>query len=269
MGMTYLEALILGVVQGVTEFLPISSSGHLVIGESLLGLEVEHLKSFDVLVHLATLLAIVIYFWSDFVELVRAFFRFVSGRGEGGKYEKLVGAIVVGTVPAVIVGFFAGDIIDEVFRDTEMVGLMMAVAAIFFLLAEKVYKNAAEKRDLNDMNWRRAIWIGVAQAFALIPGISRSGSTISAGLFGGMDRSEAARFSFLLGIPAMLGAGVLTATGDGGFNSVEAGVLIVGFLASFLAGLASVAFLMKFLKKYSLRVFALYLILMAVALFAF
>lgn len=260
--MTIFEALVLGVLQGITEFLPISSSGHLVLGESLLGLEVEVLKSFDVVVHLGTFAAIIIYFWKDVVGLFKGLFSYVGlAKKSPGitEYRNLIGYILIGTVPALLVGVFLEDTIDFLFRSTFYVGLWMIVVAEVFILAEwasKKFKNA------EDMNWKKAIVVGIAQSVALIPGVSRSGSTIAAGLFQGVSREKAARFSFLLALPVIFGAGLLTILKElrsGAGLDVEFLPLVIGFTASAVAGFASVYFLMKFLKKHSLNVFAYYL----------
>ncbi|MBT4917076.1 undecaprenyl-diphosphatase UppP [Candidatus Peregrinibacteria bacterium] len=267
--MEWFEALILGVLQGITEFLPISSSGHLVLGEHFLGLEMESLKTFDVLVHVGTLLAIIVYFWKDFIGLLKAFFGLFLGKFDG-EYVKLIGFIVIGTIPAVFLGLFGGDAIDSVFRDVKMVGLMMLLVGVVFILGEYVNKRVKK----SELTWWKAIIIGLAQALALIPGVSRSGSTIVMGLFNGIEREKAARFSFLLGMPAIAGAGLLTTLdlfkGGGGISgdaSISWIVLLVGFVSAFLAGLLSVSFLMKFLKKHTLLVFAVYLIILGVSIF--
>lgn len=260
--MTIVEALILGVLQGITEFLPISSSGHLVLGESLLGLEMGMLKSFDVVVHLGTFSAIIIYFWKDVVGLFKGLFSYagLTKKSPGvTEYRNLIGYILIGTVPAVLVGLFLEDSIDFLFRSTFYVGLWMIIVGEVFLLAEWASKKFKKEEDLN---WKKSIVIGVAQSVALIPGVSRSGSTIAAGLFQGISREKAARFSFLLALPAIFGAGLLTGVKEfraGGGLDVEFLPLVIGFTASAVAGFASVYFLMKFLKKHSLNVFAYYL----------
>lgn len=266
--MSGLEALILGALQGITEFLPISSSGHLVIGEEVLGLNVADLKSFDVAVHIGTLLAILVYFWKDIWGMVKAFFGLIGrffGRGSeksvaDNLYEKLIGYILVGTVPAVIVGLGFEDAIDGAFRNVLAVGMMMIIVGVVFVAGEFVGKRAKK----GGINLRKAIVIGLAQSVALIPGVSRSGSTIVAGLFQGVNRSESARFSFLLGVPAMAGAGILTAMkifGSAGESGLGVDVLsiLIGFITAFSFGLLSIFFLMKFLKKHSLLIFAIYL----------
>jgi len=282
----------LGGLQGLTEFLPISSSGHLILGEELLGLEVEMLKSFDVTVHVATLLAVLFYFRRDIWEMLKALGRLLSGKLNRDDYfGKLVLFIIIGTIPAVIIGLFFGDAIDTMFRNVKSVGGWMLVVGLVFLLGELTYKRLHADRSLKEkivdgavegyekvrgalqpgyeniemhkLNWKKALVIGLAQSVALIPGVSRSGSTIVAGLFQGIDRTSAARFSFLLSIPAILGAALLTFLDNGSTvvsDHVGANALLIGFISSFAFGLASIAFLMHFLKKHTLMVFAIYLI---------
>lgn len=264
--MTFLDALILGIVQGITEFLPISSSGHLVLAESVLGLDVEALKSFDVAVHIGTLAAIIIYFWKDFVGLIMGFLSWIGFGRKSDKhkeYQKLIGYIVLATIPAVIIGLFFGDAIDYLFRNPMYVGLFMIIIAEVFIIAEGVLKKYKKETKIK---LGHALIIGLAQAAALIPGVSRSGSTIAAGIFQGVSREKAARFSFLLAMPAIFGAGLLTLVKEmrsDGF-SVEAMPMIVGFIASVAAGFGAVYFLMKFLKNHTLKVFSVYLFVVGV-----
>lgn len=253
--MTIFDAGILGALQGVTEFLPISSSGHLILGEEFLNLQVADLKAFDVVVHLGSLLAILVYFWRDIKGLFGGLWGVLNRRS--GEYEKLIGWILVGTIPAVVIGFTLEDLIDSIFRSVNGVAVAMVLAAGFFLIADRFYKGTGK------LSMGKALLIGLAQAVALIPGVSRSGSTISAGIMAGLSREQAARFSFLLGMPAIFGAGLLTALRLDGGLEVSKMALITGFVTSFLFGLLSVSWLMKFLKKYSLKVFAVYLLILA------
>jgi undecaprenyl-diphosphatase len=245
--MTILQAFLLGVIQGIAEFLPISSSGHLVLFESLFGLEVEALKGFDVILHLGTLLAIFVYFWKDILKVARS--------------PKLIGYIVAATIPAVIVGFTLEDQIDALFRDPKRVLAVLGFLAIYFLIAEKFPPQKEKWR----LTFKNTFVMGLAQAVALIPGVSRSGSVIGAGLMFGLKREEAARFAFLLGIPAIAGASFLTGIKvyQGEAPLPEWDVVAVGFFSSLVAGYLSVSFLMKFLKTHSLRVFSIYLILVS------
>lgn len=268
--MSWFDALILGIIQGVTEFLPISSSGHLILVEQFLDLKVETLKVFDVTLHVGTLLAILVYFWKDVKEMLLTVCRLFVGKLKmSDPYAKLILFLIIGTIPAVIFGVF-GNWIDEHFRNFKSVGILMLFVAVVFLLAEFVYKKSSNKKSAVG-KWYQALIIGLAQALALIPGISRSGSTISAGLFQGVERAAAARFSFLLGIPAMIGAALLTAMDVVKNGDVNVGTLslTVGFFSSFIFGLLSVYFLMAFLKKHSLKIFAIYRIALAIAVLSF
>lgn len=259
--MNFWDALILGLLQGITEFLPISSSGHLVLGEQFLGLDVANLKSFDVAVHVGTLFAILVYFWSDIVKMLQAFWAFCRGKlKKDDPYGNLIIYVIVGTLP-VLIGPFLGDYIDSTFRNITWVATWMVIVGVIFILGEYV----AKKRAGSELNWKKALIIGFAQLFALIPGVSRSGSTIVAGLFQGVERAKAARFSFLLGIPALMGAGLITALGDDAGASVPLDIIGIGAVAAFVAGLLSINFLMRFLKKNSLLVFAIYLILLGIS----
>lgn len=251
--MNIFDSIILGAVQGLTEFLPVSSSGHLVLGESLLGLNVDTLKSFDVAVHVGTLLAILIYFWKDFLGMVT--FKKNS--------RVMLFYIVVGMIPAVFAGVMLEDWIDSVFRGVWVVGLMMMITGVVFLIGEGIGKILRSVGGETSLSWWRALIIGVAQAIALIPGISRSGSTIVAGLFQGIEREKAARFSFLLGAPAIAGAGIWTALNGGlgsGLGEVEVLPTLTGGTISAVVGFFAIWGLMKFLKRHSLSIFAIYLL---------
>lgn len=289
--MSILEAFILGVLQGITEFLPISSSGHLVLGEHFLGLNVEELKNFDVLVHMGTLLAILLYFKEDVLGMLKAFCglfikRLASTEG-AENYRRLIILLIIGTIPAVIVGLLWNEELDQMFRQIDVVAMWMIIVGVIFILGEMVYSESNKgwfknlfakirnwfgtsdnfKKDISNVTWRQSLIIGIAQAIALVPGISRSGSTIVAGIFQGIERRSAARFSFLLGIPAILGAGILTAiqtsgaeTGVGAANISNLS-LLVGFLSSLIFGLLTIYFMMRFLKNHTLKSFAAYLII--------
>ena len=247
--MNIFDSAILGAVQGITEFLPISSSGHLVLGESLLGLKVEALKSFDVAVHVGTLLAILAYFWRDFLGML----TFKKG------FRLMILYIVIGTVPAVFAGVALGDWVDSVFREPWIIGLMMVIVGVVFLIGEGIGKILRSVGGETHLSWWRALLIGVVQAVALIPGVSRSGSTIVAGLFQGIEREKAARFSFLLGAPAIAGAGIWTAAHEG-LGQIEIAPVVVGLVVSAVVGFFAVWGLMKYLKRHSLLIFAVYLL---------
>ncbi len=247
--MTLLEALLLGIIQGITEFLPISSDGHLVLAEAFFGLNFENLKGFDVVLHAGTLLAMVVYFWRDILDLLT-------------EKRKILGYIVIATIPAVIAGLTLEDWIDATFRDPKIVLWMLLIMAGWYLIAER-FPRAKTKTTFTLLN---TFIIGLAQAAALIQGISRSGSTIATGLLFGLKREEVAKFSFLLGMPAIAGAVALKGWQivEGVETLPQTSAVVVGFFASLIAGYFAVAFLMKFLKTHTLRGFAGYLIVIGV-----
>lgn len=234
--MTLLQAILLGIIQGITEFLPISSSGHLVLVESLLRLEVDQLKDFDIVVHVGTLMAIFIYFWRDLIK------------------PSYWPWLILGTVPAALVGFTLESQIDHLFRSALSVGGVMVILGALFLIPEQWGQKEGQK-----LTWWRVLLIGIAQAIAIIPGVSRSGSTIFTGRMLGLKREEAARFSFLLGSIAIAGAGLLTAL-DLNSTTLQSQLLVAGFLAAFFSGLLSVYALMRFLKQHTLQSFGFYLL---------
>lgn len=245
--MTLLEALLLGIVQGITEFLPISSDGHLVLAEAFFGLEFEALKGFDVVLHAGTLLAMLIYFWRDILDLL-------------AKKRKLLGYILIATIPAVIAGLTLENWIDKTFRNPTVVLFMLLLMAVWYFIAER-FPREKTKTKFTLLN---TFVIGLAQATALIQGISRSGSTIATGLMFGLKRDEVAKFSFLLGMPAIAGAVALKSWHivEGVEVLPQTSAVVVGFFASLIAGYLAVAFLMKFLKTHTLRAFAVYLIVL-------
>ncbi|MFD0985565.1 undecaprenyl-diphosphate phosphatase [Methyloligella solikamskensis] len=247
------QIIVLAVVQGITEFLPISSSGHLVLIPYLTGWP-DQGQFTDVMVHLGTLLAILIYFWRDVIRLIGGAFELLQGKlTEEGK---LAVFIVVATIPAIIFGLFLKKFgFAELERSVGVVAFNTFFYGIVMLVADMVGKQV---KTMQNMTLFQAVFIGVAQALALIPGTSRSGITMSAARFLGFTRTESARFSFLLGIPAMLGAGTLTlgdalAAGD----TISADSFICAGL-TFFAGLAAIAFLMAIVKRVSFLPFVIY-----------
>ena len=212
--MNLLEAVLLGALQGLTEFLPVSSSGHLVLAESLLKLPVENLKSFDIAVHFGTLLALLVYFWRDILHLIRAFlltlaqpFRKKPLPAEIKDDQREMWHLLLATIPAIVLGLTLGDWLDAQFRHPFPVAIHMIVVGVLFFGAELVFT----KIKTRQIHLREAVVMGLAQCLALVPGVSRSGITISAGLVQGVKRDQAARFSFLLGAIAIFGATVFAA----------------------------------------------------------
>lgn len=250
--MNIIEAFILGIVQGLTEFIPVSSSGHLVLLHDWLGVQQSGL-AFDVALHFGTLLALLLFFRKDIIKLTIGIFK-------GGNDRKLAIILAVATIPAIIAGFLLNDLAESTFRSSRLVAMNLILIAILMLAAERYYKRHTKKTALEHVSPKQGMAIGVAQALALVPGTSRSGITITTGLFAGLDRVAATRFSFLLGIPAMIGAILKIFVLDGGASKVadQPALFAVGIIAAFASGLFAIAFMLKFLAKHTLDVFAYY-----------
>ncbi len=263
--MTHLVAIILGFVEGATEFLPISSSGHLIIARHLLGVNDLGGLTFDAVLQLATTFALIIYFWRDIWYLTMTFFNVVRGRLVMDRDRVLLYSMILGTIPAVVFGLLLEKYMDTVFRNIELVGVTLVLGSILFWFAQKM---ATKDRDLTV---GRGVLVGLFQCLALVPGISRSGATISGGLFSGMTQEESVRFSFLLSIPILVGSGlkkVLEVRHDL-FTSDLGSSLLLGSFVAFLTGLFAINFLIKYLKNNNLNVFIWYRIWLAIAIFLF
>ncbi len=245
--MAFWQAIVLGLVQGLTEFLPISSSGHLVLMHHILGLAEESLV-FDVAVHLGTLFAVFVYFRRDLASIIAGFVK-------GGPLRMVVWLIAIGTVPAVIIGLGLKDTIEALFVSPAFASGGLLMTSLLLFLSEKLQKS---ERALLQLRWLDAIVIGCFQALAILPGISRSGSTIAGGLMMGVDRDSAARFSFFLAIPAILGAAVLQIPDLGEITSRQWLVMGSGVLASMLSGYVAIGILMAVLRKGRLYGFSIY-----------
>lgn len=257
--MNVLQALVLGIIQGLTEFLPISSSGHLIVVPDLLGWE-EHELAFDVALHVGTFAAVLAYFRRDWLRFLRSFFLDASRHGASiarfTRDSRLLLLLALGSVPAGVVGLAFGDAIEDNARGVALVASMLIVAGIFMWLAEM---RGRRSEGLESVGPGRALLIGGAQAVALIPGTSRAGITISTGLFAGMTREAAARFSFLLATPAIAGAAFVKIPDLFSDSSdIEALPLMVGTLSSAAVGFAAIWFLLRFLQTNSLRLFVAY-----------
>lgn len=258
--MDIIQAIILGVVQGLTEFLPVSSSAHLVFMTDILGLPQN--VAFDTLLHLGTLVAVVAYFWKDLIKIISSFIsslidifrgRFKKGLEEK-PFKKLSWLIIVGTIPAGIMGILLQKQFEALFTSIFYVGIFLIVTGLLLWGAERVKPG---EKDIKDISFKNALVIGVAQGIAIAPGISRSGATISAGLFSGLNRELAARFSFLLSIPAILGAALVQAKDITSFDTGTA-VLIAGFVSALIFGYLAIKLLLKIIKERTLMVFAYY-----------
>ena len=265
--MSVLQALVLGAVQGLTEFVPISSSGHLVLVPESLGWSSPGL-AFDVLLHVASLLALLVYFSGDLIDLVRG-----SLAGDSGA-RRLVGLLALGTVPAAVAGVVLADYFEESFEDAGAAAVQLVITAVILVAAEQALtwherrraETGGRLRTMDDLRAPDAAVIGVAQAVSILPGISRSGSTIAAGLGLAVKREDSARFAFLLAIPALFGA-ALVKIPDLGASSLGLGAGIAGFVASLLTSYGAIAILIRYLKTRSLYPFAGYCVFAGVGFY--
>ena len=251
--MNILEAIILGIVQGLTEFLPVSSSGHLVLLQKVFKIENQSLF-FDTMLHAGTLVSVFIVLWKDIWALIK------------NPVQKLMLFLIIATIPAVIAALVFDDSIEEIFKSARFLGWCFLFTTALLVCAELLSRRAVNNKNLKkagDMNWIDALVIGLMQAIAIPPGISRSGATISGALFRRLDRDFAARFSFLMSIPAILGAVVLQ-TKDLITKSaqtetvISAGAVIAGTLAAAVVGFFAVKFMLKIIREKSLFGFAVY-----------
>jgi undecaprenyl-diphosphatase len=279
---TLLQAVILGIVQGLTEFIPISSSAHLVIIPWLFRWPDPGL-SFDVALHLGTLVALLWFFWEDWVRLVRAGVASIIERKIGNDTDRrLAWFLVIGTIPGAIAGWLGESKIEELFHQPNTphtLAAMASMAVIIALLGLALFiaeRAARHLRGLDKLTLRDSLFVGISQALAIFPGVSRSGSTITAGLFLGLERETAARFSFLLSAPIILGAGlkslldVRAELASGAMAQSELLMFAVGFIVAALSGYLCIKFLLRFLQKHSTDVFVYYrwalaLLILAVA----
>lgn len=265
--MSLLEAIVLGAVQGLTEFIPISSSGHLVILPELFGWDTPGL-AFDVLLHVASLLALLVYFSGDLLDLWRGFVA-----GDRGS-RRLVGLLVLASVPAGLAGLAFGDYFEGTFKDAEASALQLVITAVILVVAEQFLRrnerrtanNGTRLRNIDELKPADAGVIGVAQAISIFPGISRSGSTIAAGLGVGMARDGAARFAFLLAIPALFGA-ALVKVPDLGEATLGSGAAVAGFIASLVTSYAAIWGLIRYLKTRNLYPFAAYCVVAGIVFY--
>ena len=252
-----LAALILGLVQGLTEFLPVSSTAHLILVSDALKLDPEKFGlSFDVALHLGTVLAVLLYFARTWVGLLVDLAR--------GRW-KLPLVLVVGTIPGAIAGVLLEKAVSTTLRSALYIAVGLIVGSAVFMAAERI---GARRKRIDRVTFADAAFIGIAQALALLPGVSRSGITISAGLFRDLERGDATRFSFLLATPIILGAGLKTLLDARKLSELTAqlDIVAIGFVVSFLSGLAAVAFMVRYLRGHSLTIFVVYRVALAVVI---
>ncbi|MBZ9571077.1 undecaprenyl-diphosphatase UppP [Methanobrevibacter sp. TMH8] len=260
--MDILQAIIVGIVQGLTEFLPVSSSAHLIFAQELLGINQPGL-AFDVLLHLGTLFAVVCYFFKDIVEMIKAFFSSITDifRGrfkqefKSNQYKKLSWMVLIGTIPAGIIGLAFDSQIEAAFSSITIPAFFLLVTGVLLYVSQRL--NVGHK-NIRGSGLKEAIIMGIGQAFAIIPGLSRSGTTISTGLLMGLDKEFAAKFSFLLAIPAILGACVTQLDNIGVGLDINFLPYVLGFLAALISGYLAISILLKLIRERSLDIFAFY-----------
>ena len=254
--MTIFQVAILGAVQGLTEFFPVSSSGHLVIARLFFGIKEVDGSALDAFLHLGTLLAVLLYYWRVWWGITRGLF---VKDVEGGDKRELMAKIAVATVPAAVVGYLGQDFVAGYFRGITPVAYGLFATAVVLLFSDVLVRHT---KTIARASFVDAAWIGIIQVVALLPGVSRSGSTISAGLWRGLSRSQAANFSFLMSAPIIAGAGL------SGFSSLFSAhdfswqVLVVGFAVSFLVGMGAIHLLLSVVKRVSFVPFVVYLVLL-------
>ncbi|MGB9936311.1 MAG: undecaprenyl-diphosphatase UppP [Methanobacterium sp.] len=262
--MDIIQAIILGIVQGLTEFLPVSSSAHLVFVPEIL--KVQSSLAFDTLLHVGSLVAVIGYFWNDIINILKSFVsslmdiprgQFKEGLRED-QFKKLAWFVIIGTVPAGLAGILFKDFFEGLFNNIPAVGFFLIVTGFLLWGSEKISKKVEDKRSLKKMTLKDTLIIGSAQALAIAPGISRSGSTIAAGLYLGLERELAARYSFLLSIIAILGAALIQVKDISSLADENIGVLIAGFLGAAISGYLAIKLLLKLIKERSLMIFAYY-----------
>ena len=273
---TILQAIVMGLVQGLTEFLPISSSGHLIVVPYLLGWTdatgqpvagqdpLITSLAFSVVLHLGTLVALLAYFWRDWARLVPAGLAAVRDRSFRGDPDRKLAWLIVATMPpAIVAGVLLNDFFEEQVREPAIVAGMLVVGAAILWAADRLGRKVL---GMDGIGWGGAILVGCAQAIALVPGISRSGISISAGLALGLTREAAARFSFLMAAPIVAGAGAWETrkllTGEAGV-AVEPAALVVGFLAALVSGILAIAGLLRYLRSHPMTVFVVYRLVLA------
>lgn len=263
---TLIQALIMGITQGLTEFLPVSSSGHLIIVPFLFGWNDPFLTSlvFSVMLHIGTLSALLVYFRADWFRLVPAGFAALRDRSlNEDKDRRLAWLLVAATIPAALAGVLLDQLIETSFREVGLVAVTLVVGAGILWLADR---RGARTKGVEDVTLPVAIGIGLAQAIALVPGISRSGISISAARLAGLDRAAAARFSFLMATPVTAGAALFEVrrllTGEAGVD-ISIGPLVVGMVAAFASGALAISVLLRFLRTNSLDVFVWYRLVLA------
>jgi len=253
-----LEAIFLGVVQGLTEFLPVSSSGHLLLGQYFLGMDQDRFGlTFDAAIHTGTVAAVISFFWRDLLRMAGAFVRSLRGPNFEERDQRMAYLILVATVPAGVVGLLFQSFFENEVRSPWLVAFNLVLVGTLFIVGEVVGR---QTRTSDKLGFKEAVGIGLAQTVALFPGVSRSGATITLGLFLGLRRDEAARFSFLMSVPITAAAALLSLVDafGSGIDFGDALLFVVGSVTSGVVGYLAIRFLLNYLAGHSLRVFAYY-----------
>ena len=263
--MTLLQAILLGIIQGLTEFLPISSSAHLVLVPYLLGwdLPAEEAFIFNVLVQVASLVAVITFFWQDLRTILISWLKGLVQRQPFSDRDARLGwLLVLATIPAGLIGITIKDLVESAFANPRMVSAFLLVTAALLVTAERI---GSQQRELDDLNWKDALLVGFAQALAILPGISRSGATITGGMLRGFERPPAARFAFLMMVPIMLAAGLYATLDLLKIQNFEQQLsfYLPGLLASAIVSYISIRWLLKYLIHHSLYIFAVYCVILA------
>ena len=258
--MTIFQAIVLGIVQGATEFIPVSSSGHLLLVPWLLGWSPPGL-TFTIFAHLGTAFGVLINLWDEWLATLTSTFRWLRTR-ETDDTVRLVGLLLIGLVPAVVVGLLFSDFFERVFTQPLVAASMLLVSAAFLVIGERIGKL---KRGITDMTWKDALFIGVAQAFAIFPGVSRSGATIAAARTRHFKREDAARYSFMLLMPIVFGVSLLTSVDlvRQGITLAGLEVLLAAFFSALISAVLVMRWLLNFLRTRSTTVFAVYCVVAA------
>ncbi|AQP51893.1 undecaprenyl-diphosphate phosphatase [Tessaracoccus flavescens] len=260
--MDWLQAIVLGIVQGLTEFLPISSSAHVsIVGQLFFGGK-DPGAAFTAVTQLGTETAVLVYFRKDIWRIITHWFGSFTGKVEKGDPDARMGwLVIIGSIPIVLLGLLFQDAIDSTLRNLWITVAMLAGVAIVLAVADKVGEN--NTRELKDLSWRDGILFGLFQAAALIPGVSRSGATISGGLFLGYTREAATRYAFLLAVPAVFGSGLYKLKDIGTDASVSWGPTIVATVLAFIIGYAVIAWLLRYISTHNFRIFVIYRLVIA------
>ncbi|HOZ56267.1 MAG: Undecaprenyl-diphosphatase [Parcubacteria group bacterium ADurb.Bin316] len=263
----YFGAVIFGLVQGATEFLPVSSSGHLVILHKLFPGLVSNDLAFDTVLHLATLLALLFFFRHDVQKLFIAWL--LSFRRGSDANGRLAWLIIIGIIPAALAGYFFADIIADVFRSVLWVATMLVLVGVLFIIFEKIYNT--NSKELDSLDKKKAFFVGLAQVLAFIPGTSRSGITIIAGLASGLKREAAVKFSFLMSAPLIAAAGLsqIKSLYINQFSQEEIIILAIAFLSAAISGYLAIKFFLHYASKHSLNLFAYYRFILAAIILAY